>query len=271
MIENDSASLKPFINKINVTYNNASAVITKLKNERFAEKPDNALIHQYKMQLSNIIKNPIIDYFEVEYENAFFGNDYAAKFIFNQLRISDTSPLDSGKIVGLKLVRVGLDNTGQNIPIGMLAIQEGATLNGTFDILKPFDTKSEFLYNGNIQNVINLVNTHMNNVLTCESEIINESKMNEKNQVAYNVWFDNFEQLLTHTENENEMLIRLGSSKSILYQTMLPAIYLFDKDAFSKLRLLLDLGNTTILDFPSTISLVNNSYQSLGFVKVKLS
>ena len=86
LIENDSASLKPFINKINVTYNNASAVITKLKNERFAEKPDNALIHQYKMQLSNIIKNPIIDYFEVEYENAFFGNDYAAKFIFNQLK-----------------------------------------------------------------------------------------------------------------------------------------------------------------------------------------
>ena len=270
LIQNDFDNLKPFISKIELIYLRVAAILQHLKQERFSSEPNKIRIKQLGKDLSNIVKPEIIDYFISRYEETTFGSDFRSQFLYNQLRISDSNTLNSNEIVGVKLVRVSLVKNEQNIPIGSLAIASGSQLECDIAIIPQFNKRDSILLDGNIHELIQRVNTHITNVLACESDILNDSKLSEFNKAAYDAWFDKYESLLAIIDEENTMLIRIGSGKSIFYQTALPAVRLYNGEAFNKLRLMLDLGDTTIDNFPCTITLINNSYNSLGYLKIKI-
>lgn len=257
-----------WIKEISDCYQAIQQQLAEWNIEFLNENPNRKRLKYLEGQMVKPIKD-LSNWFRDNISNQTFEEGYSKAF--NHLQITDTPASGNlSDMMVIKTSRYHLFGAGEGIPIATEAIKPGYSTSFKL-IVEPHHKKTAFPKLTNGTEVMRVLQQFTNAALTTEKVLLDHATIIDHNRELYERLKDVYESFFDKTEDSNSVKLRLGSGKSIIWNTILPALHERNPEAFHQLRKIYRIGHRHSDAFPSSMVLTNPGYQQLGWIEFNLT
>ena len=253
--------------QIGTCFSTISDLLAAWCKEKELESPDRDVLKKLEERMKPEI-DKLKRWFKVKIEEKTFGTEYFR--IFNMLRFADSpATMQDEDTQVIKTSRFNLFRESAAIPIATEAIRPGYTTTMQVSLDKQFaHTNMPELRKG-MHAIWSMLRQFTNDNIATESTLINDTVLHDFQPNLYNRLFDTYDTKYMEDKNSNSLLMRLGSGKNVIWNTVFAVLQEKYPEQFHQFRSLFRIGHRFNNEFPASMVVTDPGLEQLGWIKLK--
>ena len=254
--------------QIGTCFSTISDLLAAWCKEKELESPDRDVLKKLEERMKPEI-DKLKRWFKVKIEEKTFGTEYFR--IFNMLRFADSpATMQDEDTQVIKTSRFNLFRESAAIPIATEAIRPGYTTTMQVSLDKQFaHTNMPELRKG-MHAIWGMLLQFTNDNIATESTLINDTVLHDFQPNLYNRLFDTYDTKYMEDKNSNSLLMRLGSGKNVIWNTVFAVLQEKYPEQFHQFRSLFRIGHRFNNEFPASMVVTDPGLEQLGWIKLKI-
>ena len=254
--------------QIGTCFSTISDLLAAWCKEKELESPDRDVLKKLEERMKPEI-DKLKRWFKVKIEEKTFGTEYFR--IFNMLRFADSpATMQDEDTQVIKTSRFNLFRESAAIPIATEAIRPGYTTTMQVSLDKQFaHTNMPELRKG-MHAIWSMLRQFTNDNIATESTLINDTVLHDFQPNLYNRLFDTYDTKYMEDKNSNSLLMRLGSGKNVIWNTVFAVLQEKYPEQFHQFRSLFRIGHRFNNEFPASMVVTDPGLEQLGWIKLKI-
>ena len=262
--------------QIGTCFSTISDLLAAWCKEKELESPDRDVLKKLEERMKPEI-DKLKDWFRENIEYQTFRekdknkkSDKSHSGVFNMLRFADSpATMQDEDTQVIKTSRFNLFRESAAIPIATEAIRPGYTTTMQVSLDKQFaHTNMPELRKG-MHAIWGMLLQFTNDTLIVENALINDTKLPDLNPGLYDRLLDIYDNNFLEKTNDYQILIRLGSGKNVIWNTVFAVLQEKHPEQFHQFRSLFRIGHRFNNEFPASMVVTDPGLEQLGWIKLK--